>query len=158
MKDEILYHPSINFVILLIGLSLCGAWWGVASQAGETVAMMSLGPVPYSNPLDGFGLGDLWSMVWNGLRIMFWILFGLAGTFIILVVLASLGVLTWVIQQLAKGFWYVGSSIRKNIESIGKEAPVIAKTPEGKTLDTKQILTNHEVRITALEAKQNVEL
>lgn len=147
-SEEILYHPVLNFVILLIGLSVCGAWWGVAAQASDAAVHMAMGPMPMSNPLDGFGFGDFWSLIWTGARIMFWLLFGLLGTFVLLVILASVGVLTWVVQQLAKGFVWLFAQFKSAAESTP-----IAKTPEGKTVSVKEVLEDHQNRITQLESK-----
>lgn len=157
MKDDILYHPVINFVVLLIGLSVCGAFWGVAGSAADAAVNMAMGPMPMQGPFDG--LEDLFSIVWIGVRTLFWLVIGLAGTAVVLFALASIGVLTWVVQQLARGFWYVSAQIHKTVDEMTtskdptEETPV-AKTPEGKPATVRDILANHESRITTLETKQ----
>lgn len=156
MKSEILYHPVLNFLILIIGLSVCGAWWGVAAQAGDTVVHMAMGPMPMSNPLDGFGVNDFFALIWTGAKILFWLFFGLLGTFVVLLIFASVGVLTWVVQQLSKGFWYVSTSIRKTWDEMSapKENEPVAKTEQGKSVTVKEVLADHEQRIGQLEQKQ----
>lgn len=154
-------NPVFNFLALMIGISVCGAIWGAASPASDAMAMATLGPPPMQ--VDGAfeGLDTFFSIIWLGLRLLFWLLVGLAGTGLVLFTLASVGVLTWVVQQLCRGFVYVSSTIRNQIEEMTAgpkpEEAVVAKTAEGKPVAIKQVLADFQDRITKLE-EANAEL
>lgn len=156
MKSEVLYHPVVNFLALMIGISVCGAIWGMAAPISDVATVTALGPMPMQNGAFE-GLGDFFSIIWLGVRVLFWLVVGLTGTAVVLFVLASVGVIAWVVQQLAKGFVWVSSMIRGLIDEMtngpAPEAAVVAKTPEGKPVSVKEILADYQERLTTLEKK-----
>lgn len=146
--NNVLYHPVVNFLALLIGISLCGAIWGMAAPVSDAMVVATLGPPPMQ--FDAFeGLGDFFSILWLGLRIMFWLVVGLAGTAVVLFALASVGVIAWVVQQLCRGFLWVSGMIKDLVAP--EEEKVVAKTSEGKPVSVKEILADFQERITKLE-------
>lgn len=154
MKSEVLYHPVVNFLALMIGISLCGAIWGMASPLSDAATMATLGPMPMQNGAFE-GLSDFFAILWLGVRVLFWLVVGLTGTAVVLFALASVGVIAWVVQQLARGFVWVSSMIRGLIDEMtnAPEAAVVAKTSEGKSVSVKEVLADYQTRITNLEKK-----
>lgn len=140
---------ALRLIALCCGVAAIYTCWSVSSPAVE----LALGPVPMGDgPFEG--LESFFGLVWLGLRLFFWLLVGLVGTAVILFALASVGVLTWVVQQLCKGFAFVGGQFKEMLtpkpESL--ETP-IATIPSGQVVSVRDVLENHEGRIAALEAK-----
>lgn len=139
----------VKFLLLLVGIAGIFVVWEVAEPATQAV----LGPVPMFNPAVE-GLESFFSLVWLGLRLFFWLLVGLVGTTVVLFALASVGVVTWVVQQLCRGFVYVSGVIKGMFETPEpKMETEIATDPSGDRVTVRQVLENHESRLAAIEAR-----
>lgn len=163
------HHPihveAIKMMVLAIAVALIIAIW---SCSGDASAQLMSSVPPYEGPLEW--LASVWHIFVKFLEIAFWVTIALAGTMIVLLALAALGMITWLIQRVGQGIAYVWSITVSQWSWINISAgdgdkiiasdDIIASDEEGEPvtihdwlMEAGESISSLEERVDALEEK-----
>jgi hypothetical protein len=150
-EDEPLSMSLFKMALFALGVGVIGLLivTGVVNISGEYSSYSAACRAVADNPVDGpilDWLRDLWSLAWLGIRILFWFVVAVLGTFVVLGVMASVGVLTWIAQRVAGGIAYMVGLVKA---AWTKADATIAVKPG---VDIKAILKDLDDRVERLEA------